>query len=101
MPPAWAVFVPTGPCQAWSQVHRFDVFILLSPPNFPAQWRSDGTQFMTDMLAAQLFAVPQLDALGSQWDDKILKICFKNNVNFSAADGMARVLNCGSPTVLP
>lgn len=67
-------------------------FILLSPPKFLDQWRSDGTQFMIDMLAAQLFAVPGLEAIRSQWDTKILKSCFKNNVKFSAADGMARVL---------
>lgn len=47
---------------------------------------------MIDMLAAQLFAVPRLEDIGSQWDVIILKSCFKNNVTFSAADGMARVL---------
>lgn len=51
---------------------------------------------MTDMLAAQLFVVPRLDALGSQWDAKVLKSCFKKNVKFSATDGMARMSNCGS-----
>lgn len=67
-------------------------FILLSPPNFLDQWKSDGTQFMIDMLAAQLFAVPGLEAIRSQWDTKILKSCFKNNVKFSAADGMANIV---------